>query len=68
MKWLAVLILAAVPTWAVEKHLWNGKDLTGWARIPRHEGTPPDQKPGFAVRYATKRSFHSSSSPGLSRA
>lgn len=49
-KWLAVLTLGTVPLGAAEKQLWNGKDLAGWARIPRHEGAPPDQKPGFAIR------------------
>jgi len=48
-KWFAVLALACAPVWAAEKQLFNGKDLTGWARIPRHEGVPADQKPGFLV-------------------
>lgn len=39
---------AALPA-AERKQLFNGKDLTGWARIPRHEGAPADQKPGFKV-------------------
>lgn len=34
---------------AGRKQLFNGKDLTGWARIPRHEDAPPDQKPGFKI-------------------
>ncbi|HEY2017740.1 MAG TPA: DUF1080 domain-containing protein [Bryobacteraceae bacterium] len=50
IKWLALLALAAAPAWPAEKQLFNGKDLTGWARIPRHEGAPADQKPGFVVR------------------
>ena len=49
-KWFAFLILAGAPAWAAEKPLFNGKDLTGWARIPRHEGVPADQKPGFVVQ------------------
>ena len=49
-KWLAVLTLGMVPLWAAEKQLFNGKDLTGWARIPRHEGAPSNQKPGFALQ------------------
>ena len=49
-RWLVVLAVATAPSWAAEKHLFNGKDLTGWARIPRHEGAPPDQKPGFVIR------------------
>ena len=32
------------------RSLFNGKDLSGWARIPRHEGAPADQKPGFIVQ------------------
>jgi hypothetical protein len=36
--------------WAAgRKQLSNGKDLTGWARIPRHEGAPADENPGFRV-------------------
>jgi len=49
-KWVAVLALATSVSWAAEKPLFNGKDLTGWARIPRHEGAPADQKPGFAIQ------------------
>ena len=50
-KWLALLALAAVaPAWAAERQLFNGKDLTGWARMPRHEGAPAKEKPGFVVR------------------
>ena len=49
-KWLAILVLAAAPAWTAEKKLFNGKDTTGWARIPRHEGAPADQKPGFVVK------------------
>ncbi len=49
-KWLAIAALATIPAWSAEKQLFNGKDLTGWARIPRHEGAPADQKPGFMVK------------------
>jgi hypothetical protein len=49
-KSLALLALLAVPSFAGEKQLFNGKDLTGWARIPRHVGAPADQKPGFMVQ------------------
>jgi hypothetical protein len=49
-RWYALLLLAALPLVAAEKQLFNGKDLTGWARIPRHEGAPAGQKPGFVVR------------------
>jgi hypothetical protein len=49
-KCVAILALAVFPALAAEKQLFNGKDLAGWARIPRHEGAPADQKPGFTVR------------------
>ena len=49
-KWIALLAVVATPLWPAEKQLFNGKDLTGWARIPRHEGAPADQQPGFVVR------------------
>jgi len=49
-RWLAFLALAVCPTWAAEMQLFDGKDLNGWARIPRHEGAPPNQKPGLVVR------------------
>lgn len=51
MKLSMVLALAAASAaFAAEKPLFNGKDLTGWARIPRHEGAPKDQTPGFEIR------------------
>lgn len=34
---------------AETKQLFNGKNVDGWARIPRHENAPPDQQPGFKV-------------------
>jgi hypothetical protein len=34
---------------AQRQQLFNGKDLSSWARIPRHEGAPADEKPGFIV-------------------
>jgi len=49
-RWLVLLALASAPAWPVEKQLFNGKDLTGWLRIPRHEDAPADQKPGFVVQ------------------
>ncbi|HYW48569.1 MAG TPA: DUF1080 domain-containing protein [Bryobacteraceae bacterium] len=49
-RWLTLLLLLGAPLGAAEKQLFNGKDLTGWARIPRHEGAPTDQQPGFVVR------------------
>ncbi len=48
--WLVLLVLAAAPAWSSENKLFNGKDTAGWARIPRHEGAPTDQKPGFLVQ------------------
>jgi len=47
---LAFLLLLGAPVWAAEKQLFNGKDLTGWARIPRHENVPADQAPGLMVK------------------
>ena len=47
---LTLLALVTIPLWAAEKHLFNGKDLDGWARIPRHEGAPFDQKPGLVLQ------------------
>ena len=49
-KRIALLLLAAAPVWAAEKQLFNGNDLTGWARIPRHEDAPSGQIPGFKVQ------------------
>jgi hypothetical protein len=34
---------------AGSKELFNGKDLEGWARIPRHENVPQGQEPGLKV-------------------
>jgi hypothetical protein len=48
--WLVLLPLLANPLWAAEVQLFNGKDLSGWARIPRHEGAAAGEKPGFLVR------------------
>lgn len=50
-KLAAFLAAATFPSFAApaRKQLFNGKDLTGWARIPRHEDAPPDQKPGFRI-------------------
>src|SRR5258708_2907494 len=50
-NFLALILLLGSPVWAADvKPLFNGKDLSGWARIPRHEGAPPDQQPGFVVK------------------
>ena len=46
---LFVLSCAAAMPAAEREQLFNGKDLSGWARIPRHEGAPADEKPGFVV-------------------
>jgi hypothetical protein len=48
--WLGLVPLLAAPLWAADVSLFNGKDLDGWARIPRHEGAPAGEKPGFVVR------------------
>jgi len=48
-NWLIVFLTVGCCTGAAQA-LFNGKDLAGWARIPRHEGAPPDQKPGFEIR------------------
>ena len=61
LKLLPMLLLASLaiiqPCNAVEepgapewRSLFNGKDLSGWQRIPRHEDAPAGQKPGFEVR------------------
>lgn len=43
------LTCAAALSAADSTQLFNGKDLTGWSRIPRHEGAPADQQPGFKI-------------------
>jgi len=47
---LLLLSFAITLPAAERKQLFNGKDLSGWARIPRHEDAPTDQKPGFVVK------------------
>jgi len=49
-RWLILLPLLAAPLWAADVRLFNGKDLAGWARIPRHEGAAAGEKHGFLVR------------------
>ena len=49
-KWIAILALAAAPAWAAEKKLFDGTGIAGWVRMPRHEGVPAGQKPGFVLR------------------
>jgi len=48
---LLVCLLVTFPLLAQSaRPLFNGKDLSGWARIPRHENPSPGEKPGFIVR------------------
>lgn len=49
MKYVPLLLIALVLQGAEPKQLFNGKDLSGWSRIPRHEDAPADQKPGFKI-------------------
>jgi hypothetical protein len=40
-----------LPLFAADpRPLFNGKDLSGWVRIPRHENPSPGDKPGFVFR------------------
>lgn len=51
MSRLLVSLLYLCPLLAgADRQLFNGKDLNGWARIPRHENPPPNQQPGFEVQ------------------
>ncbi len=52
MKLLTTLLcLTALPLAAAEaRQLFNGHDLSGWSRIPRHEDAPANQQPGFEIR------------------
>jgi hypothetical protein len=47
---LCVLLAGSAALAAGPKPLFNGKDLNGWTRIPRHEGAPAGEKPGFEVQ------------------
>jgi len=50
MRRSLVLILAlAMPLAAANVKLFNGKNLDGWSRLPRHEGQP-DHAPGFKIQ------------------
>src|SRR5690349_7128663 len=49
MKLLALLLVACAVQAAGPIQLFNGKDLSGWSRIPRHEDAPAGQKPGFKI-------------------
>src|SRR5436305_14185991 len=37
---------------AQNRQLFNGEDLEGWKRLPRHEDAPSNQPPGFMVKDA----------------
>lgn len=47
---ISLLFASAAALGAGPEQLFNGKDLSGWARIPRHEGAPVGEKPGFEVK------------------
>jgi hypothetical protein len=47
---IVLLLLGASAVFGAEQQLFNGKDLSGWARIARHEGAPADPQPGFEIR------------------
>ncbi|MCX6632702.1 MAG: DUF1080 domain-containing protein [Candidatus Solibacter sp.] len=46
---LSLCCLCALLT-AADRQLFDGKSLTGWARIPRHENPSPGEQPGFVVK------------------
>jgi hypothetical protein len=46
---IVLLLLGAGVMFAAEQPLFNGRDLAGWSRIPRHEDAPAGQKPGFEI-------------------
>ena len=47
---ILLLVASAVAAPGAERtQLFNGKDLSGWARIPRHEDAPAGQEPGLRV-------------------
>lgn len=47
-KSLLLLAVLAAPTFAAEMKLFNGKNLDGWSRLPRHAGDA-DHAPGFKI-------------------
>ena len=50
-KWVAVFLMSGCSAFSPPgQSLFNGRDLSGWARLARHEGAPADQKPGFVVQ------------------
>ncbi len=50
LRTLFCYLLIGSPLLAGEKPLFNGKDLDGWARMPRYERSPAGQAPGFTVQ------------------
>jgi hypothetical protein len=48
-RFLALFAVLAVPVFAAEVKLFNGKNLDGWSRLARHEGQP-DHAPGFKIQ------------------
>src|SRR3954453_4602712 len=44
-----LMVSAVVLPGAERKQLFNGRDTSGCARIPRHEDAPANQQPGFKV-------------------
>ena len=47
-KSLLLIAVLAAPTFAAEMKLFNGKNLDGWTRLPRHAGEA-DHAPGFKI-------------------
>jgi len=47
--WILAMVVVS-GAFGAEQKLFNGKDLSGWARIPRHEGAPANEQPGIEVR------------------
>ena len=47
-KSLVFLAALALPAFAAEIKLFNGKNLDGWKRLARHE-SQPDHAPGFKI-------------------
>src|SRR5947209_18883159 len=49
--WLVLMMLAAPGLIAAQsRQLFNGKDLVGWNRLPRHGDAASGQAPGFTVK------------------
>ena len=47
-KSLLLIAVLAAPTFAAEMKIFNGKNLDGWTRLPRHAGEA-DHAPGFKI-------------------